>query len=565
MGVQESAHIRAALLAFVHRHRLAGLKWHQIAPQIKAAGLGEVPTEATVKRWFKRVEGIDPANWAPALAPEYKGRTARAPMSEAAWDEFCALVAAWGRNGTGVNLRKAWSKVAEKKAKNAWVWPPYRTVLRAFYRLPVEEQRTLTMGEEDAAKSITQRLHRSVAGMKAMEQVELDGREFKVKVRFENGIVSCPWIIVYVDRASSKIVSWAISESENEEVAAEATRRMCDTHGIPLRVVTDNGGAFNGRRMAGGLNPLIRRKDTKTPDWDVPGLFKIYGIDLVNCAPRKGWAKIVESIYSVLRHMDNDPVFNAAQRSGPTDTPNPDPVPVEMALFTRMVEREFERFNADRDSRALGLKKGENRNEAFERLSEGGPARAVSPLQRRMARVKFKRVMVQQDGRIKFEGGVWGDETTQAGMLTHAGKWVLAGFDPKDYHAPAIILGWEDQKLKGRMLFEALPVFEAARHNDEASRRRAIAEDRRAKAMARKFVRPDLGTRVAGWRDEVMAEVGQVSPPVAPKVVQLDTRGLFSPAAALFKNDQPTQAAQIAALIRAEKEEKSRAVIGGNR
>lgn len=85
VGVQHTAHARAKVLGPVHKGRKAGLKWHQIAPQIKAAGLGEVPSEATVKRWFKRVEGIDPANWAPALAPEYKGRTARAPMSEAAW------------------------------------------------------------------------------------------------------------------------------------------------------------------------------------------------------------------------------------------------------------------------------------------------------------------------------------------------------------------------------------------------------------------------------------------------------------------------------------------------
>lgn len=565
VGMQETAHARAKVLGLVHKGRTAGLKWHQIAPQIKAASLGEVPCEQTVNRWFKRVEGVDPANWAPALAPDYKGRTAKAPVSEAAWDDFCALVSAWGRNGTGANLRKAWAKVSEKKAKNAWVWPSYRTVLRAFYRLPVEEQRTMTKGADAAAKSITQRLHRSVDGMKAMEQVELDGREFKVKVRFENGTVGCPWIIVYADRASSKIVSWAISDSENEEVTAEATSRMCETYGIPLRVVTDNGGAFNGRRMAGGLTPLIRRKDTKKPDWDVPGLFKIYGIELVNCAPRKGWAKLVESLYSVLRHVDNDPVFNGAQRSGPSDTPNPDPVPVEMALFKRVIEREIERFNTDRDSRAMGLKKGENRNEAFDRLSEEGPARAVTPLQRRMARVKFKRVMVQQDGRIKFEGGTWGDESTQSGMLEHAGTWVLAGFDPKDYRAPAIVLGWENPKWKGRMLFDALPVFEPARHNDEASRRRAIAEDRRTKATVRKFARTDLDVRVAGWRAEVMAEAELPLQPAGPKVVQLDTRGLFSPAPALFKNDQPTQGARLAALLRAEEDERNRAVSGGNR
>ena len=171
------------------------------------------------------------------------------------------------------------------------------------------------MGADEAAKSITQRLPRSVDGLKAMEQVELDGREFKVKVTFDDGTVGCPWVIVYADRASSKIVGWAISNSENEDVAAEATNRMCDAFGKPSRVVTDNGAAFNGRRMAGGLNPLIRRKDTKSADWDVPGLFKIYEIELVNCAPRKGWAKLVESLYSVLRHVDNDPMFHGAQRA----------------------------------------------------------------------------------------------------------------------------------------------------------------------------------------------------------------------------------------------------------
>lgn len=121
VGVQATAHARAKVLGLVHKGRAVGLKWPQIAAQIEASGLVEVPCEQTVNQWFKRVEGVDPANWAPALAPDYKGRTTRAPMSDAAFDEFCALVAAWGRNGTGANLKKAWAKVAEKKAKQGWV------------------------------------------------------------------------------------------------------------------------------------------------------------------------------------------------------------------------------------------------------------------------------------------------------------------------------------------------------------------------------------------------------------------------------------------------------------
>lgn len=254
VGVQQAAHARAAILTFVHRHQAAGLSWPQIAVQFEGAGFGDGPSYKTVKRWFEMVIDVDPADWAPALAPDYIGRKAKAPITEAAWKEYCARVAASGRNGTGVNFKRLHKQVQAKADKSGWAWPSYETIQRHFRSLPVEEQRVLREGAEAAAKSITMRLPRSVEGMRAMEQVELDGREFKVKVRFENGEIGCPHVIVYADRASCKIVGWAISDSENEDVTAEATNRMCDTHGIPDRVVTDNGGAFNGGAWLAGLN-----------------------------------------------------------------------------------------------------------------------------------------------------------------------------------------------------------------------------------------------------------------------------------------------------------------------
>ena len=70
MGMQEMAHARAAILAFVHRHQEAGLTWPQIAAQFKGAGFGDGPSYKTVKRWFEMVLNVDPANWVPALAPD---------------------------------------------------------------------------------------------------------------------------------------------------------------------------------------------------------------------------------------------------------------------------------------------------------------------------------------------------------------------------------------------------------------------------------------------------------------------------------------------------------------
>jgi hypothetical protein len=340
---------------------------------------------------------------------------------------------------------------------------------------------------------------------------------------------------------------------------------MCDTYGIPDRVVTDNSNAFNGQRMAGGYTPLIRRKETKKASWEVPGVFKIYGMELKNCAPGKGWAKLVESVYSVLRHVDNDPVFNGAQRSGPTDAPNLDPKPVDIALFRAFIGQEIARFNANRDTRAQGINKGENRDEAFERLSKGRIYRPVTPLIHRRVRAYFKPALVSQVGQVHFDGGTWGDETTQTGMLRHAGTKVLVGFDPQNYSAPAMVFGWEDPKWHGRLLFDALPNVEKARHNDETSRRRAITEERRAKAVTAKYVPTDLAERVEGWRAEVMANAGQAPLPAKPIVVQLDTRGPHSPAPAFYQTNEPTQAAKILAMQRAEQIERNRAASGGNR
>ena len=60
------------MLTFVHRHRSAGLAWSQIAARFKEAGFGESPSGKTVQRWFEVVTGVDPANWAPALAPQFR-------------------------------------------------------------------------------------------------------------------------------------------------------------------------------------------------------------------------------------------------------------------------------------------------------------------------------------------------------------------------------------------------------------------------------------------------------------------------------------------------------------
>lgn len=532
VGVQNTAYARAETMMFIAKHRAAGLTNGQIVQRLRAeaAKAGATilaPSCATLDRWSKAIAGLAPINWAPALAPNYQGRTVTAEVSPEAWGEFETLLGLAGKNGTGWPLKEAWQKIENQKAARGWAWPCYRTVLRHWERQDEVRKRALRMGADEAVKSLIQHQPRTVEGLLAMQQVELDGREFKVMVRFRDGRVGCPWVLIYVDRASNRIVSHGVSESENEEAAADVTIRMCETNGIPDLVYTDNGSAFNGRRMAGGLTPLIRRKNTRNPDWEVPGVLKLFGIKLQNTAPNHGQSKVPETVFSIMRRFDNDPAFHGAQRSGPNDTPNANPEPVDIVLFEKALEQYVHDFNTRKGSRAEGIRPGECRNDAFARLSKGRAFRGVQPFQSRAVRMKWHKKTVMQDGRVRFDGGLFGDASTQEAMLKYAGKKVLVGIDPNDYRAPAMVRGWDEKR--GQLLLDHLPLYEATRHGDEAGRRKAVAESRRVKKLVEKHKIVDAERKVAALREAIMAAPTPATPlPEKPTVVAIDTRIPFS-------------------------------------
>ncbi|WP_309664047.1 hypothetical protein [Tabrizicola sp.] len=83
--------------------------------------------------------------------------------------------------------------------------------------MAVERQRTLEEGAEAAARSLTHFFPRSLSGMVAMEQVEVDFREFKALCIWPDGYIGCPWVGLAGDRASSKIVGRTIQKSETAE------------------------------------------------------------------------------------------------------------------------------------------------------------------------------------------------------------------------------------------------------------------------------------------------------------------------------------------------------------
>ncbi|TCP43365.1 putative transposase [Rhodovulum marinum] len=530
VSVRERAHDNALKLMFVAKMEAVGATWPEIEKEGKAK-FGRFPSRNTVKGWKDKTDGVAPANWAPALAPAWKGGERDEPTPEA-WASLVNRMNLSGKNGTGFPLKHAHKQVAKEAAAKGWTWPPYHTIRRRWNDMDPIARLVAEVGEERATALLTLRLPQTAEGMAAMDMVDGDGREFKVRVRWPDGTVGCPWVVAFADRRTRKTVGWAVGKSENSDVTEAAILHMCETHGRPQKVGFDNGSAFNSQRIAGGLTPAYRTKQTRKPDWAVPGVLKIIGAELRNKGVGAKTSNLQENVWSHLRHVDNDPRFHGAQRPGPNDPTPPNGEPVPLEVFEAVLAEAIHDLNTATDNRVKGLLKGESRAEAFERLLKGNRRRVLADFHRRRLAMTWKLKTVREDGRIAFDGGLFGDHTTQREMLRHVGKKVLVGFNPKDFDAPAMVCHWEDETRRGSLFLEELPAVAPTRHGSTEGRRAAATEKQRVRQLVRKFRAAHPEADVAKLREAALDAIGATDAIRRPEtgVVELHTDSGFKAA-----------------------------------
>lgn len=293
------------------------------------------------------------------------------------------------------------------------------------------------------------RIPQNTRRIAAVDIADFDGREFKVKAEGPDGSIGCPWVVAFVDRTSHKTIGYAVGKSENADVTEAAIINTCATNYRPIKVACDNGGAFNSHRIMGAQSLLFRKKQTRTEDWDTPGVLRILSIAAINKGVGAKTSNRQENVWSHLRHVDNHPAFYRPQRSGPNDPENRQPRAVPLDCFEEVLEDAIQDLNAAMQNRVKGLLKGESRAQAIERLLGDAAKRIVTPFMRRRLGMIWKIKTVQPNGRIHFDGGLFGDNTTQINMLHHRGKKVLVGFNPKNFDEPAMIFYWGNKAKRG--------------------------------------------------------------------------------------------------------------------
>ncbi|WP_119301103.1 transposase domain-containing protein [Dongia deserti] len=449
---------------------IAGGRGKLEAVNAVAAHIQEHPS--TIRRWQQLVAGLDRADWLPALAPKWTGRTDTAECSPDAWEFFKGDFLRMSQP----RAEPCYRRLEEAAAAHGWTIPSLRTLQRRLAReLPPALQR-LARGGPDALKRAFPAQRRDHAVFHALEAINGDGHRFDVFVRDRDGKKFRPTLLAWQDIYSGKWVGWRIAATECAELVRLSFSDVCRTYGLPAQAYLDNGRAFASKWNTGGIPNRYRFKfREEEPD----GVFKQLGVEIHWTNPYSGQSKPIErGFQDVIEEISKHPLCEGAYTGGSADKKpeNYDSRTVPFDAFIALVDDRMRALNR-RDGRRSPVCAGRSFDATFAESYSRAPIRKATEEQLRLLLLAAEGVTARADtAAIHLFGNMyWSDAPALARM---AGKKVIARFDPQRLADPIHVYG-----LDGRYLCAA-ECQELAGFNDiEAAREHARARKSWTKAQ----------------------------------------------------------------------------------
>ncbi|MGI8839723.1 MAG: transposase domain-containing protein [Caulobacteraceae bacterium] len=439
---------------------------------VAQVAVAHVVSPATVWTWLGLVAGVPRPEWLPSLAPRRQGGGAEREIDAQAWSVFKSDYLRPERP----TLASCYARLKAYAAPRALEFPHLKTLQR---RLEREVDGRVIVARRSGAEALRRLLppqQRTVAGLAAMELVNIDGHKWDVFVRWPDGHVQRPMMVAIQDVYSRKFLAWRIGESENVAQTRLAFGDLFKAYGIPAGCVLDNGRAFASKAMTGGAKTRFRWKIR--PE-DPTGLLTSLGIDIHWAIPFRGQSKPIERGFRDLcDHGARHPAFAGAYTgNSPTAKPeNYGERAVDLAVFTRIVGQIMAAHNA-KGGRRTEAAHGGSFDEAFAASYARAPIRKAAPEQLRMALLAADQVTADRaSGAIRlYDNRYWSEALSAV-----AGDKVTVRFDPDDLSGEVHVY-----TLDGRFLATA-PAREATGFLDvAAAKARARLESDHRKAARR--------------------------------------------------------------------------------
>lgn len=474
----------------------------QIIREARLQGREESLSCSTVYGWFARIAGVDPADRAAYLAPDYAGRSTTSDCTPDAWEFYKGDYLRQSKPGHAACYRNLQRAAGE----NGWSIPSLKTLQRRLdAEIPPALQAYLREGDEALAHAFPH-LQRDRGGISPMQILNLDGHTWDVRVLYPDGTVQRPLSLAVQDIASGKILAIRFDLTLNHHLVRLALGDTFRDFGVCETLLMDNGRENAAQAISGGQKRL---RWGKAVEEEPAGLLKLLGVKAVFATPYWGQAKPIERAFRNFAHdIAKSAAFEGAY-TGHNTVSKPENYgsrAVPLAEFEHIVRREIEFYNAQDGRRGQGMN-GRSFDQVFAEGLNSRPARFLTDEQLRLCMLASKPVTMEaKSGAVTVEGHrYWSPEL---GAVKR--QKVTVRFDPERMELPAYVYD-----LEGRLLakVERMNAGSFDRASDGASHRKALREWTRAQKLAA------LAQRRLTARD-VAARLEAPAPPAPVTVIE---------------------------------------------
>lgn len=394
-------------------------------------------SNSTIWEWLSLVKGVEAHDRLPVLAPRHKGGGVKASIDADLLRFFTSYVLRHSKTGFAEAYR---ATIEEAQRRGVPIGADYVTYKRRLIQTVPSDVITLRRDGVAALKKSIPAQKRTVAGMTAMELVNIDGHKWDVFVRWpaKNGQperIGRPITVAIQDVMSRKMLSWRTAQSETSQLTQLAFKDLFQNWGIPQGVLMDNGRAFASKWISGGAKTRFR---FKVRDTDPCGILTSLGIKIHWATPAHGQAKPIERSFRDLEEViGRHPLCQGAYTGNHIDAKPEDygSRAIDIDVFEALLAKGMAAYNA-RLGRRTEMTQGGCFDETFMASYRQHPVGQATKEQLRMCLMAADQVRANRDtGAIELYGNrYWCDA-----MRGLAGDMLTVRFDPDDFHAPVSI------------------------------------------------------------------------------------------------------------------------------
>lgn len=441
-----------------------------------------------LNRWYALVKGLPRADWLPALAPKYAGRTATAEIDAEAWDFFKALFLSKSRPPAAT----CYEQLGREAALRGWSVPALGTLMRRLRREVGAPAIKYSREGEESLKRMFPAQQRDKTAMHALECVCSDGHRLDLFAKWPDGSIGRPIMVAWQDIYSGRVLAWRVDKSENKELVRLTFGDVVERFGIPERVLMDNGRAFASKWISGGARTRYR---FKIREEEPSGILKLLGIEPIWGTPYSGQSKPIERAFGDLaNHIAKHPAFEGCWIGNRPDL-RPDDYDGKTVPLDRLIEvigREIAAHNA-REGRRSPTCNGRSFDAVFAESYAAHPPKKAAPAQRALWLLAAEGVTARApDGAIHLgRNRYWHERLPQL-----MGQKLVVRFDPQRLTAPVHVYA-----LDGRFIVTAECVEAAGFLDHEAAQDHARSRNQWRRAVkAQLAAEKRMATIEAGQR-----------------------------------------------------------------